>query len=64
MSDIQELQCNWTVCLPLKYLIFMSDIQELQCNWTVCVPLKYLIFMSDIQEPKCFELTVKILPSL
>ena len=25
------MQGNWTVCVPLKYLIFLPDIQEANC---------------------------------
>ena len=25
------MQGNWTVCVPLKHLIFMPDIQEAKC---------------------------------
>ena len=37
------MQFNWTVCVPLKYLILIPDIQEAKCfEFTVqiCPPPK------------------------
>ena len=42
------MQFNWTVCVPLKYLILIPDIQEAKCfEFTVqiCPPPKKTILI-------------------
>ena len=47
---MEYFQINWTVCVPLKYLILMPDIQEAKCfEFTVQIlpppaPLELLDF--------------------
>ena len=48
------MQGNWTVCVPLKYIILMPDIQEAKCfEFTVQIISVYALVKWD-KSIKCW----------